>query len=79
MKHYFKNKEDFQKYVESEKPKYIWLDDFSIETPYIYFSFIYDDGRFGGSYVGQTLLGGYNGDFTWIFEDGMYVKIQDDN
>jgi hypothetical protein len=69
----FKNAQDFNRFMCSEKPKEIWLDEFMKDEPYIILSF--NDGvDFRGVYNRQCLLGGSNSDFTWLFKDGMYVK-----
>lgn len=69
----FSDVQDFNEYMRTEKPKEIWLDEFMEEEPYIILSF--NDGvNFSGVYNHQCLLGGYNSDFTWLFESGMYVK-----
>lgn len=70
---FFEDKDDFNRFMISEKPKEIWLDEFMEDEPYIILSF--NDGvKFRGVYNHQCLLGGDNSDFTWLYERGMYVK-----
>lgn len=70
---FFTDSKDFNKYMQTEKPKEIWLDEFAEDEPYIILSF--NDGvKFSGVYNHQCLLGGGNSDFTWLFKSGMYVK-----
>lgn len=70
---FFSDAQDFNEYMQTEKPKEIWLDEFMEDEPYIIID-SYRDGGFVGAYNHQCLLGGYNSDFTWLFESGMYVK-----
>jgi len=70
---FFSGAQDFNKYMQTEKPKEIWLDEFMEAEPYIILS--YNDGvKFRGAYNHQCLLGGDNSDFAWLFKSGMYVK-----
>tara|TARA_R110002020_G_scaffold447134_2_gene659472 strand:+ start:1149 stop:1445 length:297 start_codon:yes stop_codon:yes gene_type:complete len=69
----FANDTEFADYVQSKKPKEIWLDEFSKDEPYIIISSYYGN-RLSGCYNHQTLLGAKLNDCYWLFEDGMYVK-----
>lgn len=69
----FANDTEFSDYVQSKKPKEIWLNEFSKKEPYIIIS-SYNDGMMRGCYNHQTLLSSKIDDCYWLFEDGMYVK-----
>jgi len=77
MRMYFDSKNEFHSYVIENRPKEIWLDDFSVEYPYIIIE-KYDDenGTFGGVYNKQTGLSGKLDWMGWLFEfENMYVKL----
>lgn len=74
MNKYFKSAEEFDVYVKQYKPTEIWLDDFSLEKPYIQLRHREDDS-FGGCYTNQCLLGGSGEDYTWLYEENLYIKL----
>jgi hypothetical protein len=70
----FANDIEFAHYIKNKKPMEIWLDEFSKEEPYIIIV-RYGDGMMTGCYNHQTLLAAAIDDCNWLFEFGMYVKI----
>ena len=68
----FKNSTEFSNYIKENKPKDIWLDNFSKDVPYI--SWKLYNGMMSGTYNRQTLLSADVNDLQWVFEKGMYIK-----
>jgi len=72
-KTYFKDKEEFQKYIFQNKPSELWLDEFMENEPYVLLK--YDKDNFRGCYNHQSLLSGNQSDFKWLYKENIYVKI----
>lgn len=71
----FRDKHEFSKYMTNNKPKQVWLDEFSKEAPYIIINRYYED-KFIGVYNKQgVLIAGKQDDFTWLFKEGMYINV----
>lgn len=71
----FRDKHEFSKYMTNNKPKQIWLDEFSKEEPYIIIDRYYED-KFIGVYNKQgVIISGKQDDFTWLFKEGMYINV----
>lgn len=71
----FLNKHEFSKYMTNNKPKQVWLDEFSKEEPYIIIDQYYED-KFIGVYNKQgVIISGKQDDFTWLFKKGMYINV----
>lgn len=78
MRIYFDSKNEFHKYMLENRPKEIWLDNFSVDIPYIIIeSYLVEDNRFIGAYNKQSLLGGKLDWMGWLFEfKNMYIKAK---
>lgn len=71
---YFNDINTFNQYMIKEKPKELWLDDFSENVPYI--TLTYNDGiKFRGQYTSESFLSGDNSDFTWLYKNNIFIKI----
>lgn len=70
----FNDEIEFNNYLRSNKPKEIWLDEFSKDIPYIYIS-NYGNLTIRGAYTSQTLLVHDIDKLYLLFEKGMYCKF----
>lgn len=71
----FSNIDEFSDYIQSKRPKEVWLDIFSEKEPYIIISSYRErENKLSGCYNHQKLLASDIDDCCWLFEDGMYVK-----
>lgn len=81
MRLYFKSYYHFESYVRANEPKEIWLDGFSVNTPYFTFTRYYhkenEKTRFLGEYPKYRLASGCLNDESLepIFKMGIYCKV----